>query len=135
MFNKIKSVFQHDSAAISAANALPTAYRDMLGLDFMVCNDTSHMDFTGMGDPVALAEVKSANNETGHFNFFFVIQHEGEDTFDRFKCGMSVKQVGDSFLFTTAGEEVEVSSSVTAENLKPVLLMALRHKKQVPLQD
>ena len=136
MLSKIKNIFLPDSEAIKAAKALPDAYRDMLGLDFMVCVDPEDFDWSGLGDPIALAEVKSADNDTGKFNFFFLILPDNEqDPFERFKSEMTVKQVESAFLFTSKSEETEVKTPVTSENLKPVLEMALRNRQKVRFLD
>lgn len=136
MFNKIKSMFKADSEAISAAKALPTAYRDMLGFNFMVCEDREDFDWSGLGAPIALAEIKNADNDTGSFGFFFIIPDEVDEySFDRFKCQMTVTQTDNGYSFSSEGESVNVQSPVTAENLKPVLEMALKHKQQVGMQD
>lgn len=136
MLSKIQSIFKSDSAAISAAKSLPTAYRDMLGLDFMVCEDREDFDWSGLGAPIALAEVKSADNDTGKFNFFFLILPENDqDPFDRFKTEMTVQQTGSDFLFTSKGEKTEVTAPVTSEKLKPVLEMALRNRQKVSFHD
>lgn len=135
MFSKIKAAFKPDSPAITAAKALPEAYRDMLGLNFMVCEDSTDPDAWGMGDPIALAEVKNADNETGSFDFFFVIQDKEVDyLFDRFKSELTVTQEPNGFTFKAGGDVGHVVAPVTPESLIPVLQMALRHRVQVPLK-
>lgn len=136
MLSKIMNIFQHDSDAIKAAKALPVAYRDMLGLDFMVFEDSENFDWSGLGAPVALAEVKSADSNTGKFDFFFLIIPENDQhPLERFKTEMAVKKTESAFLFTSKDEKTEVKNPVTSENLMPVLEMALRNRQKASLHD
>jgi hypothetical protein len=136
MLSKIQSIFKPYSPAIAAAKALPIAYREMLGLDFMVCENRDDFDWSGLGSPIALAEVKSTDSNTGKFDFYFVILPDNDqDPFSRFKSEMVVKQSGDAFLFTVKRDRVEIVGPVTSEKLRPVLEMALKNRDHVGLYD
>lgn len=132
VISQIASFFQKDSELVSAIKILPSAYQKRVDVDFMFCEDKTHQDWLGQGDPVALAEIKSIKRETGDFTFFFVIQDKADETsFDRFKSQMRAVDVGSHFTFSCANESVLISKPATTENLQAVLELAVAHCVQV----